>query len=185
MGLGSGIPPGWLAGLCRLVSAYASKYGPGYTYGRTCLAHRPASAPLLILAVGLRRPPLVCSWRRHTQPPLQRCACEATAGALVLFHYGGQSAKPPGSGVIFHSGGQISSSLGNTRSSEDAVLVHGSGREKSFSSLFPSMLLLIASLVMYKLCCCSSCPWQPRILLREELFPVRVVAALVYKCYFM
>ncbi|XP_037431907.1 uncharacterized protein LOC119298723 [Triticum dicoccoides] len=110
---------------------------------------------------------------------------EATAGALVLFHYGGQSAKPPGSGVIFHSGGQISSSLGNTRSSEDAVLVHGSVREKSFSSLFPSMLLLIASLVMYKLCCCSSCPWQPRILLREELFPVRVVAALVYKCYFM
>ncbi|XBJ16911.1 hypothetical protein VPH35_008442 [Triticum aestivum] len=66
---------------------------------------------------------------------------EATAGALVLFHYGGQSAKPPGSGVIFHSGGQISSSLGNTRSSEDAVLVHGSGREKSFSSLFPSVRL--------------------------------------------
>ncbi|KAM3335901.1 hypothetical protein ACQJBY_030066 [Aegilops geniculata] len=51
------------------------------------------------------------------------------------------AAKPPGSRVIFHSGGQISSSLGNTRSAEDAVLVHGSGREKSFSLLFPSVRL--------------------------------------------
>ncbi|XP_037459735.1 uncharacterized protein LOC119330718 isoform X2 [Triticum dicoccoides] len=70
-------------------------------------------------------------------------ATEATSGALVLFHYGGQTTRIR---VIFHSGGQISSSLGNTRSAEDAVLAHGSGRGKSFSSLFVRPVELQASL---------------------------------------